>query len=84
MSTSNKVKPHELSNLPLMSEEDFFILAEMLEQLGWHKIVVKNFREPMEMMMWNVKNCKHAYEFQGPVFLFKDKSDAINFSLRWA
>lgn len=71
----------------MQSEIDFRILADMLVELGWHKIELIRFdnnRQAIDIKMWLEENAKGHWECRGSSFVFEKVGDAVNFTLRWA
>jgi hypothetical protein len=69
-----------------MSDEiDFEILAGMLCELGWTKVVLRPI--PWEtgdaIDLWVHKNIKNPHETMGLVWLFENEKDANWFKIRW-
>ncbi len=71
----------------MQSEMDFHILSDMLVQgCGWTKVVLTRFwnrKHSIDILMWCEEHIKHPFEHRGTSFVFQDKGDAVNFSLRW-
>lgn len=71
----------------MQEEIDFSILAEMLVEIGWTKIVTNTeFWDPdelIEIKKWLSKNIKGSYKVRKTVWLFEDAKDATIFVLRW-
>lgn len=67
-------------------EIDFEILAGMLEGIGWHRVQLGNLwfnNGAVNILNWCEQNIKHPYEHRGSSFVFENKGDAVNFTLRW-
>ncbi len=75
----------ELSS-QMQSEMDFHILSDMLVQMGWHKVVLTRFfsrKHSIDILIWCDEYIKNPFEHRGTVFVFQDKGDAVNFTLKW-
>ena len=70
-----------------ISEEiDFEVLAGMLEGIGWHKVKLERFQNnnhAVNIMLWCEQHIKNPFEHRGCTFVFENKGDAVNFTLRW-
>ena len=69
-----------------MSKEiDFQILCGFLEELGWTKVVLapmtKEYGDAIDY--WTQTQLTGNFENMGLVWIFEDKGDAINFTLKW-
>ncbi len=69
----------------MCSEIDFEILAGMLCELGWTKVILKPMtKETSDAIDAWVSLCiKNPHETRGLVWIFEDPGDAVNFTLRW-
>lgn len=70
----------------LADEIDFQIISDMLISSGWEKVVLKpmSHEKSDAIDCWTSTNCNHDFKNMGLVWIFKDRSDAVNFLLRWA
>lgn len=68
----------------LQEEMDFSILADLYKSAGWTEIDFDPYRRPEVIKIWLKNNCKGHRISRGRRFLFEEKSDAINFVLKWA
>lgn len=70
-----------------ISEEiDFEVLAGMLEGIGWHRVKLERFQNnhhAVNIMLWCEQHIKNPFNHRGSTFVFEDKGDAINFTLKW-
>lgn len=70
----------------MQSEIDFQILSDMLVELGWHKIALGRFQNnqhAVDIKYWLEENAQGFWECRGSTFVFENKGDAINFTLKW-
>lgn len=69
----------------LSNEIDFQILAGMLVEIGWRKIILNpmTWEEGYEVDAWTAKHVKGNFETMGLVWVFEDEEDANWFALRW-
>lgn len=70
-----------------MSREiDFGILCSFLEELGWTKVVLSPMTKEHgdAIDYWTQTQLTGNFENMGLVWIFEDKGDAINFTLKWA
>ena len=77
-----KVLSEEISR-----EMDFGIMSEMMIQQGWHKVQLppfKNNNHAVDIKYWAEEHCQFGYMNHGTTFVFEDKGDAVNFTLKWA
>lgn len=70
-----------------MSKEiDFCILCSFLEEIGWTKVVLhpmtKEYSDAVDH--WTQTQLKGNFETMGLVWIFEDRGDAVNFTLKWA
>ena len=70
----------------LADEIDFQIISDMLVASGWEKVVLKpmSHEKSDAIDFWTSTNCNYDFKNMGLVWIFKDRSDAVNFVLRWA
>lgn len=70
----------------LAEEIDFQIMLEMLCNQGWTKVVLypMTHEKSNAIDFWTSTSCNHRFKNMGLVWIFEDRSDAINFTLRWA
>ena len=64
---------------------DFEIMAQMLCDSGWTKVVLKplTWEMGLEIDKWVDMNAGNRYHNRGLVWIFKDPREANWFSLRW-
>jgi hypothetical protein len=69
----------------MAAEIDFQILANMLCQIGWRKIILKpmTIEDGIEVDYWTDKHIKGPFETMGLVWIFEQEQDANWFALRW-
>ena len=70
----------------MQEEIDFEILAGMLEGIGWHKVRIPRFynnKHAIDIRLWCELYVKNPFETKGSTFVFENKGDAVNFTLRW-
>ena len=70
----------------IADEIDFEIIAGMLIEMGWHLVeleTLKTNQHAIDILEWCEANSKHKYQCRGRKFVFSNKGDAINFSLKW-
>lgn len=71
----------------MQSEMDFHILSDMLVQsCGWTRVNIlkqQDNNHSIDIRDWCRENTKNPYEYRGTSYVFQDRGDAINFSLRW-
>ncbi len=76
-----------ISNLgrEIQKEIDFEVLAGMLKELGWTKVVLSPMTKEHSDIIdkWVIEYVKGPHETLGLVWMFQDSADAINFTLRW-
>lgn len=69
----------------MAKEIDFGILCSFLEELGWSKVILhpmtKEYGDAIDY--WTQTQLKGNFETMGLVWIFEDKGDAINFTLKW-
>ena len=70
----------------LAKEMDFQILASMLCELGWTRVVLKpmTWEEGNVVDEWVSNNVKGHFETMGLVWLFESSKDATMFILKWS
>lgn len=70
----------------MAKEIDFEILAGFLVEIGWTKVVLHPMTKDHgdEIDHWTETQLKGNFETMGLVWVFEDKGDAVNFTLRWA
>lgn len=70
----------------LAKEMDFQILASMLCELGWTRVVLKpmTWEEGNIVDEWVSNNVKGHFETMGLVWLFESSKDATMFILKWS
>ena len=71
----------------LAKDIDFEIIAGMLEGIGWHRVVLPNLwrdNGAVNILNWCQLTIRYPYKHRGPIFVFENKGDAVNFALRWA
>ena len=69
----------------LCNEIDFQILADMLCQIGWRKVVLSpmSWEAGASVDVWTAQHIKGPFETMGLVWLFEREEDANWFALRW-
>jgi hypothetical protein len=70
----------------MAQEIDREILWDMLEGLGWTRVMLPRFvdnHHAIDIGYWLEENCKQAFERNGRDFLFESAKDANWFVLRW-
>ena len=70
----------------LAEEIDFHVLSEMLQGIGWVKVVLSpmTWEQGYEVDKWITENCHSAVETLGLVWLFENRDEAALFTLTWA
>ena len=69
-----------------MSDEiDFSILADMLCELGWRRVILSpmTWEDGYAVDAWTAKHIKGNFETMGLVWVFEREDDANWFTLRW-
>jgi len=69
----------------MADEIDFEILAGMLCEIGWRKVVLRpmTWENGAEIDAWTAKHIKGHFETMGLVWIFELEEDANWFALRW-
>jgi hypothetical protein len=69
----------------MADEIDFEILAGMLCEIGWRKVVLRpmTWENGAEVDAWTEKHIKGHFETMGLVWVFEQEEDANWFALRW-
>lgn len=69
----------------ISQEIDFEILAGMLVELGWTRIVLAPMTQEQSLAVdgWIKEYCKSPVETMGLVWLFEDSKEANWFALKW-
>jgi len=69
----------------MADEIDFQILADMLCELGWRKVILRpmTWEMGLEVDAWTAKHIKGPFENMGLVWIFEQEEDANWFALRW-
>lgn len=70
----------------MQSEMDFEILSDMLVELGWTRVIISRFQNnhrAVDIKYWLEENARGFWESRGSTFVFENKGDAVNFTLRW-
>ncbi len=69
----------------IQKEIDFEILSGMLKQMGWTKVVLTPMTSEQSKAIddWIAMYVKNPVETMGLVWMFEDKRDAVNFTLKW-
>lgn len=69
----------------MANEIDFNVLADMLCQIGWRKIILKpmTIEDGIEVDYWTAAHIKGPFETMGLVWVFEQEQDANWFALRW-
>lgn len=69
----------------MAKEIDFQILCGFLEEIGWTKVILspmtKEYGDAIDY--WTQTQLTGNFENMGLVWIFEDKGDAINFTLKW-
>ena len=71
----------------IAEEIDWEILADVFKQCGWVTISFNPIMSKVQassIKQWLNENCKGHFRSRKNNFMFENKSDAINFSLRWS
>jgi hypothetical protein len=70
----------------LAAEIDFQVMADMLCEVGWSKVILKPMRDEKSSAIdrWCETHCKKHHQTMGLVWIFEDHGDAVNFALKWA
>lgn len=69
-----------------MSKEiDFGVLTSMLCEIGWTKVVLKPMTDEQSKAIdaWVAMYVHNPVETMGLVWVFEDRRDAVNFTLKW-
>lgn len=69
----------------MAQEIDFQILAGMLCEIGWSKVILKpmTWEQGAEVDLWVEQNVKGNFETMGLVWVFENPAEANWFALRW-
>jgi hypothetical protein len=69
----------------MAKEIDFQILCGFLEELGWTKVILSPMTKEQgdAIDYWTQTQLTGNFENMGLVWVFEDKGDAINFTLKW-
>jgi hypothetical protein len=69
----------------MAAEIDFNVLADMLCQIGWRKIILKpmTWEDGYDIDAWTAAHIKGPFETMGLVWVFEQEQDANWFALRW-
>lgn len=69
----------------MAAEIDFQVLASMLTELGWIKVVLKpmTMEQGQEIDQWVSNHVKGHHQTMGLVWLFEDPKDATWFTMKW-
>lgn len=69
----------------LSDDIDFEVLTNLLEEMGWHKVVLEpmTWEQGTEVDIWVIQNVKGKYNTRGLVWIFEHEKDANWFKLRW-
>ena len=69
----------------MAKEIDFQLLCGLLEELGWTKVVLrpmtKEYGDAIDY--WTETQLKGNFKTMGLVWIFEDRGDAVNFTLKW-
>ncbi len=71
----------------IAAELDFEVMSQVMIKSGWHKVVLdrfKNNNHAIDMKYWAEEYCKFGHFNHGTTFVFEDKGDAVNFTMKWA
>ena len=69
----------------LSDDIDFEVIAGILIECGWHLVELKTLGDryrAVDILEWCEEHVKHKYNRRGHKFVFSDKGDAVNFTLR--
>jgi hypothetical protein len=69
----------------MAAEIDFNVLADMLCQIGWRKVILKpmTWEAGATIDAWTAAHIKGPFETMGLVWIFEQEQDANWFALRW-
>jgi hypothetical protein len=69
----------------MADEIDFEILAGMLCEIGWRKVILKpmTWEAGYDIDAWTAAHIKGPFETMGLVWVFEQEQDANWFALRW-
>ena len=69
----------------MAKEIDFQILCGFLEELGWTKVILSPMTKEQgdAIDYWTQTQLTGNFENMGLVWVFEDKGNAINFTLKW-
>jgi hypothetical protein len=69
----------------IADEIDFSILADMLCEIGWRKVILRpmTWEDGYAVDEWTANNIKGNFETMGLVWVFENEQDANWFALRW-
>ena len=69
----------------IADEIDFSILADMLCEIGWRKVILRpmSWEDGYAVDEWTAKHIKGNFETMGLVWIFEHEEDANWFALRW-
>lgn len=71
----------------ISDEIDFEFTVMILTESGWTLVeleTLKTNQYAIDILNWCEENTNHRYQCRGRKFVFSDKGDAINFSLKWS
>jgi hypothetical protein len=75
----------ELSN-QISQEIDFELMLDVLKACGWTVVKLPNLlnrKRSIDVLEWCQDNVRKKYRHSSNTFIFEDKGDAVNFTLRW-
>lgn len=69
----------------MQSETDYFILSDMLLNLGWKRMVlpIHNRKKQILIHQWCEEHINYSYECQFGIYIFENEGDAVNFAMKW-
>jgi len=76
---------HKMS-MQIQSEIDREVLWSMLEEIGWHRVMIDrttDHNHAIDITAWLKEHVKNPYERNGRDFLFAAERDAVKFILKW-
>ena len=65
---------------------DFDILCDTLVPFGWTRLEIANYgtnKKWIDVKAWAYQNCQDEFREHLGIWLFKNKSDATAFALKW-
>ena len=70
----------------LSDRMDFDILCDTLVPFGWTRLEIANYgsdKKWIDVKAWAYQNCQDEFREHLGIWLFKNKSDATAFALKW-